>query len=183
MILQRNFTSIQSARFFWLLLLLLLIFCFLFWLCYESGEISVPRPGIEPGTWNWQCRILTTRPPGNSPLSSTNFDDYANILKTKANRIGDPRVGRKGKTSITAPKCRKEGKHNTWKDVGRLKICQLYFNLNFTTAPCLHCSPVRSWRARFFSRGSGNYISLFQSQKKSWKTEEVKTTFSHPTNL
>ena len=28
-------------------------------------RILVPWPGIEPGPWQWKCRVLTTGPPGN----------------------------------------------------------------------------------------------------------------------
>ena len=33
---------------------------------YCMCEISVPRPGMEPGPRQWKPGILTTRPPGNS---------------------------------------------------------------------------------------------------------------------
>ena len=47
---------------------------FFFWPCCVACGISVPQPGIEPGPWRWNPRLLTTRPPGNSlcfPFSIT----------------------------------------------------------------------------------------------------------------
>ena len=38
----------------------------IFWPCRTDCGISVPQPGMEPGPQPWQCRILTSRPPGNS---------------------------------------------------------------------------------------------------------------------
>ena len=32
--------------------------------CHTGFRISVPRPGIEPGPWQWKSRTLTTKPPG-----------------------------------------------------------------------------------------------------------------------
>ena len=40
-------------------------FYLFFWLCHASYRVSVPRPGIEPGPWQWKPGILATRPPGN----------------------------------------------------------------------------------------------------------------------
>ena len=37
-----------------------------FWPCHTTCGISVPYPGIEPRSWQWKSRILTTRPPGIS---------------------------------------------------------------------------------------------------------------------
>ena len=37
-----------------------------FFPCHTACRISVPWPGLEPGLWQWKCRILTARPSGNS---------------------------------------------------------------------------------------------------------------------
>ena len=42
-------------------------FIYLFiWPYRVACGILVPWPGIEPGPWQWQSRVQTTGPPGNS---------------------------------------------------------------------------------------------------------------------
>ena len=41
---------------------------FSFLLHCRACRISVPQPGIEPRSQQWNPGVLTTRPPGNSPL-------------------------------------------------------------------------------------------------------------------
>ena len=36
--------------------------------CCTASRILVPQPGIEPGPCEWKHQILTTGPPGNSPV-------------------------------------------------------------------------------------------------------------------
>ena len=40
---------------------------FFFWPCHLTCGILVPQPGIEPRPRQWERRVLTTGPPGNSP--------------------------------------------------------------------------------------------------------------------
>ena len=37
-----------------------------FWSSLVASKILVPRPGIEPGPWQWKSRFLSTSPPGSS---------------------------------------------------------------------------------------------------------------------
>ena len=36
-------------------------------------KILIPWPGIEPGPWQWKCRVLITRPLGNSQDVSNDY--------------------------------------------------------------------------------------------------------------
>ena len=47
---------------------LLLLLRFSFWLHCGAYGISTPHPGINPGLQQWDRRVLTSGPPGNSPL-------------------------------------------------------------------------------------------------------------------
>ena len=47
-------------------------FFFFFWPHCTAYEIFVPRLGINPRPQQWKQRILTTGPPGNTPLSLCN---------------------------------------------------------------------------------------------------------------
>ena len=42
---------------------------FFFWPHYAAFGILVPRSGIEPGSWQWKHRALTTGQPGNSLMT------------------------------------------------------------------------------------------------------------------
>ena len=48
---------------------------FIFFHCTACG-ILVPRPGTEPGPWQWKCRVLTTGPP-RIPLIHFHFASSA----------------------------------------------------------------------------------------------------------
>ena len=41
---------------------------YFFWPCHTACGILVPQPWIEPGPRQWKHRVLTTGPPGNSPI-------------------------------------------------------------------------------------------------------------------
>ena len=43
--------------------------------------ILVPRPGIEPGSRQWECQVLTTGPPENSHKFSVNTLHFKTIHK------------------------------------------------------------------------------------------------------
>ena len=43
---------------------------FFFLLCCMACGILIPRPGTEPGHWQWKCRVLTTGPLGKSQIFS-----------------------------------------------------------------------------------------------------------------
>ena len=43
-------------------------FVFCFWPRCAACRILVPRPGTEPGPRQWKRQVLTTGPPGNSPV-------------------------------------------------------------------------------------------------------------------
>lgn len=47
-------------------------FVFFFWLCHTACGISVSQSRIEPGPWQWNLGILTTKPPRN-PLNFKNY--------------------------------------------------------------------------------------------------------------
>ena len=50
---------------------LFFFFLFSFWLCHVARRILVSRPGIEPAhPLPWERGVLTTGPPGKSPVSS-----------------------------------------------------------------------------------------------------------------
>ena len=44
------------------------LFVLFFQPCCTASRIFVPQPGIEPGPCEWKHQVLTTGPPGNSPV-------------------------------------------------------------------------------------------------------------------
>ena len=44
------------------------LFCFLFWPCCAACGSYFPNQGLNPRPLHWKCRVLTTGPPGKSPV-------------------------------------------------------------------------------------------------------------------
>ena len=53
---------------------------FFFWPCPEACVILVPWPGLNPHPCQWKQGVLTTGPPGNSPMPFLIVDLYHPLL-------------------------------------------------------------------------------------------------------
>ena len=64
------------------------LFLFYFWLHHEACGNIVLRPGLNPGPWQGECRVLTTGPLGKSPVSIISMwteqgQSWAGVVKTR----------------------------------------------------------------------------------------------------
>ena len=64
------------------------LFLFYFWLHHAACGKIVLRPGLNPGSWQGECRVLTTGPLGKSPISIISMwtekeQSWAGVVKTR----------------------------------------------------------------------------------------------------
>ena len=136
------------------------LFCY-FWPCYKACRILIPWPRIQLRSWQGEHQILTTGPPGNSPVLPAVYvsHNHGTLTKTKTTAVQD----QLNSTLYLDLMVSFSWFQNPIQDVC---CCCLVTKLHPTLCDPMDCSPptfsvhgilqarILEWSARLSSRGS-----------------------------